>query len=613
MCRNDGEDRGGIYFCTKMSVDKMKKYIFLFVAGILGTVVLKAQPSLFRPLTWEQASDVAVRENKLVLVEAGPVGKGIGLKLEKSRELSEYLLRQTVAVRMDMSSPAGKRFEERLLLYTPPVFAFFMPYGDLVGVVSGEEVGRNVEVLRETLQQAQRAALIKKNNSRSVVFADLDEKQALAEAAKTGRNLFVYVRESRNQPALLMERNVLNLDLVADFFNRNFINLSLDREQAAEWLRQYSVNCCPAYLFFNSQGKLLYRAEGFCGAEQLVGYGELALKKAEGIPFEVLDAAEAEAAAKRTGKLLFTDFYIPGNQHKELLQTVFADPEVTELFVGHFVNVARVGERAFLQFADASGKEIHRVERVNDAEDLLEQARRALSGRGVAGMAETYRQGNREADFVEEYMEVLERAGRAAEASQVAMDYLQPLTADCLKEKRYWDLFDRYVRKVSPGFGEEVLKRKEELAGIYGGEAVQRKLEALWMAGAGDFVVDGRFDEEGFKKYVRQLKKEKVAGWRPMARNARMLAAEQLGDWKTFISLAEEKWNEEQLPDAELYRWGMKIDAECQDDGVRYKMAQWLAERALQIRRKEQSGGKVKMDSYRGFFEKLADDLLKKK
>ncbi len=92
-----------------------------------------------------------------------------------------------------------------------------------------------------------------------------------------------------------------------------------------------------------------------------------------------------------------------------------------------------------------------------------------------------------------------------------------------------------------------------------------------------------------------------------------MQIAEQMGDWKTFITLAEEKWNEEKLSDAELHRWGIKIDEHCRDEGLRYKMAQWLSGRALQIKYKEQVSGKVNVASYRGFFEKLADDLLKKK
>ena len=64
----------------------MRKYIILFLMGIMGFVSLKAQSfsPFFQPLTWEQASFVAARDNKLVLVEVGPVEKSLGGKLEKT-------------------------------------------------------------------------------------------------------------------------------------------------------------------------------------------------------------------------------------------------------------------------------------------------------------------------------------------------------------------------------------------------------------------------------------------------------------------------------------------------------------------------------------------------
>ncbi len=593
----------------------MRKSIVLFLTVILGAVALEAQPfsSFFQPLTWEQASLMAARENKLVLIEVGPTGKKIDKMLEKHRELLNALLRNVVAIRVDSSTSAGKELEERLLMNPLPVFAFFMPYGDLVGTVAPDEVERNAEVLRDALQKAQQMALIKKSNSRAVSFSELSLEQALSQATEEDKQLFVYVRDSRSRSSLLVERNVLNLDKVADFFNQHFINLALNKDQAEEWLRHYPVQQLPTYLFLNPQGKLLYRAERYADAEQLTGYGNAALEKARGIPFETLDAGEAGAKARLSGKLVFTDHYVAGKQHRELQRAVFSDPEVTDLFSAHFVNVSSEDEQAFLQFADASGKELHRVLSVADAEDLLKQAQMVLTGRGVSGMTEAYQRGNREEKFVEEYLVVLERAGRSGEASQVAMAHLVSLAPDCLKEKRYWALFEQYVRDAESSFFDYLLEHRTELAGLYGEEEVYRKVTDLWLAGAGHFVRDGRFDEVGFKEYAKRLRKEKVEGWRQIVRNARMQAAEQTGDWKTFITLAEEKWHEEHLTDAELYRWGMKIDECCRDEGVRYKMAQWLAGRALQIQRNEQVSGKVKVTSYRGFFEKLANDLLRKK
>ena len=110
--------------------------------------------------------------------------------------------------------------------------------------------------------------------------------------------------------------------------------------------------------------------------------------------------------------------------------------------------------------------------------------------------------------------------------------------------------------------------------------------------------------------YTKRLKKEKVEEWQRIVRDARMHAAEKTGDWKTFVILAEEKWNEEQVPDAELYQWGLKIERECRDEAIRYRTARWFALAAMEIDKKERTSGKVKLNSYKGFFEKLANDLL---
>ena len=74
-----------------------------------------------------------------------------------------------------------------------------------------------------------------------------------------------------------------------------------------------------------------------------------------------------------------------------------------------------------------------------------------------------------------------------------------------------------------------------------------------------------------------------------------------------------EKWYEEKIPDAELYSWGVKINENCPDEAIRYKAAHWFVQAAQEMERKERVTGKVSMSSYKGFFEKLADDLVGKK
>lgn len=57
----------------------------------------------------------------------------------------------------------------------------------------------------------------------------------------------------------------------------------------------------------------------------------------------------------------------------------------------------------------------------------------------------------------------------------------------------------------------------------------------------------------------------------------------------------------------------MKINENCPDEAIRYKAAHWFVQAAQEMERKERVTGKVSMSSYKGFFEKLADDLVGKK
>lgn len=58
-----------------------------------------------------------------------------------------------------------------------------------------------------------------KRNSRSVRFEDLPFEEALAKAEEAEQPVCIYFTADRCQACLLLEKNVLNLDEVADYYN----------------------------------------------------------------------------------------------------------------------------------------------------------------------------------------------------------------------------------------------------------------------------------------------------------------------------------------------------------------------------------------------------------
>lgn len=616
----------------------MKNFLIVMCCSLLlGSASLSAQAlaggSL--PLTWEQASMLAAKENKLVFVDVMSSGMKQDAKKEKAifsdRRVADFLKRNAVMVRIDMKTPAGAEFAPRLMMNMYPVYAFFMPYGDLLTIASPYTVSTNPYTLVEAGEKALKMAEVKRNNSRSIHFEEGSLEEALAKAGKAGKMVFIDAYTDYCQPCVMMEKNVFTLDSVADFYNRNFINVRIHFGEAKELAEKYETGAYPSYLFINSAGKLVHKAGGYSPAAQFIGYGQEALTQAKGIVFQSLTPDEVWMQARQKNNFVFLSFFDPADRgYKEMIKNVFTDPEVTDLFAGRFVPVSwEKGQEKELQetlkvktvpafiFMDAGGKEIHRFVGHTDVAGLLRETRKFLDGKGLSVTSAEYQAGNRNAEFVEAYIADLGRADDREKAGKVTLEYLAGMETTQLKEKKYWTLFEQYVADVNSDLFKYVYGNRDEFYRLYGQENVDRKTREVWTAGAESYVLNTgagyTFDEIGFKEYTRRMKKEKVLDWRGIARNTRMLAAEKTGDWKRYVELAEEKWNEENIPDAELYGWGLKINQECRDEAIRFKAARWFALAALEMEQKERKSGKVNITSYKSFFEKLVDDLVGKK
>lgn len=578
-------------------------------------------------MSWEEASMQAARENKLVFVavEIQP-----DIKTFAVPEVKHFFMRNTLALRMDMQSPAGKRFEPKLLLTPFPVYAFFMPFGDLLTTVTPQEVVEDPQALIEAGRKALEIAELKRNNSRSIRFEKLVPDQEREKEEKE-RLRFVYFRRPDCRECLQMEKNVFNLNRVADFYNRQFRPLEVPGLLLAEWASRYKVEELPAYLFLNSEGKVVYRAKaGFLTADDLLREGETALQKAKGIDFTDKAWPDVLTESAEKHKLIFVDSYVlTGGERRSLIDKVYRDPDVSVFFNNRFTNVEydvnKPEGAAFrkkyglsmsfaLCFLDEKGKMLHQLAELPDTEELLKEAVWVLNGGGLASMREEYRQGNRDEEFIRRYIRILDRAGEISEAEEVTAVYLEGTLPEQLREKKYWELFRAYFQKADSDLFRWLCEHRTEFYTLFGPKEVDDKIEAVWTAGAGSFVKeqsgDFVFDGKGFKEYEKRLKKEKVKNRVKILRNARMEAAEKTGDWRTFSNLAEERWNEEQIPEAELYNWGVIINEHCRDKSIRYKAARWFALAASEIEEKERKEGRVRISSYKGFFEKLVNDLL---
>ena len=108
----------------------MKRILFMIILGLGGLmpvnrILAQRAVDLFQAYSWEQASLQAARENKLVLVEVGPIDLKVERGIQTKPDLVNYLQRNVIAIRLNANDTKNSGFQTRLLMYEPPLFAFF--------------------------------------------------------------------------------------------------------------------------------------------------------------------------------------------------------------------------------------------------------------------------------------------------------------------------------------------------------------------------------------------------------------------------------------------------------------------------------------------------------
>jgi thioredoxin-related protein len=101
----------------------------------------------------------------------------------------------------------------------------------------------------------------------------------LAQAKATGKHIFVDVYTEWCAPCKKLDKEVFTRPEVADFFNKNFINLKINAEKGdgVEFSSIFDVNAYPCALFFAPDGRLVHRTVGYFEAAAFIENGKNAL------------------------------------------------------------------------------------------------------------------------------------------------------------------------------------------------------------------------------------------------------------------------------------------------------------------------------------------------
>jgi len=135
----------------------------------------------------------------------------------------------------------------------------------------------------------------------SMDFFHGEWEDALAQARKERKVIFVDAYTVWCGPCKMMSRNTFTDPEVGKFFNQNFINYKFDMEKGdgPAFARKYQVNAYPTLLFINHKGELIHRAMGYKPPKPFLVEGRKALDPSRNQSLLELEFEEGSATPEQ--------------------------------------------------------------------------------------------------------------------------------------------------------------------------------------------------------------------------------------------------------------------------------------------------------------------------
>jgi thiol-disulfide isomerase/thioredoxin len=107
--------------------------------------------------------------------------------------------------------------------------------------------------------------------------------EALAEAKKSQKVIFVDAFATWCGPCKRMARDVFPNEEVGNFYNRYFINMKLDMEkgQGLDFRKEYPVSAFPTLFYINGDGEVVHKVKGAQGVGSFIDLGKKVLSLAD--------------------------------------------------------------------------------------------------------------------------------------------------------------------------------------------------------------------------------------------------------------------------------------------------------------------------------------------
>ncbi|UTW45608.1 thioredoxin family protein [bacterium SCSIO 12696] len=149
----------------------------------------------------------------------------------------------------------------------------------VVAIISVSVLALNIDYAPTVEQPVREAAVKAPIEKQGIRFFQGSFEEALQEAGRQGKPVFVDMHADWCGPCVYMSAEVFPVAEVGEFYNQNFISVKVDveDERGGEIATAYQVSGLPTLLYLNSDGGVRYEALGGLGVQELLNAGKQAL------------------------------------------------------------------------------------------------------------------------------------------------------------------------------------------------------------------------------------------------------------------------------------------------------------------------------------------------
>ncbi len=314
---------------------------------------------------------------------------------------------------------------------------------------------------------------------------------------------------------------------------------------------------------------------------------------------------DAVSKAKKENKLVFLDCYTSWcGPCRKMAATVFTQPEVGAFMNKSYVSIKidmekgegpalakkyEVGAFPTFLIFNGDGNEVGRFMGGSEAPEFIQRVKDNSIDRGSADMDKRFDNGDRDEQFLFDYIATLGNAYKRDRCNLVAEAILSGKAETFASDPKLADIFMRYI---SNPFNEAFVytaKHPEALKSAVGDMPVTMKMRQVWemyprtlITGEGSEAV---LDEARFNDYVKLMNECGYDGADRQRLSTLINYAQKKGDWDAYMAAVNEYWNNGDLDvdDLTLCRWATPVVQECKDPQPRAAIKKMLEQRLADL------------------------------